>query len=177
MNIANYWIEQIKETKEFKALAETEDTEVIKLQQAIEDLLDNEFIESATEWGIARREKLLSITPFADDTLNDRRFRVLSRWNNKIPYTFRNLVAKLNQMCGKDGYELQLNHNEYSLEIKVELKTKRMLQEVDSLAHIMCPCNLLISVRLKYNKHYILAEDTHRQLQVYSHTGLREEVL
>ena len=177
MSMLDYWIEKIKETKEFKALADTEDIEVLQLQKAIINLMNDQFIESATENGIARREKILAITPFADDTLEDRRFRVLSRWYDKLPYTYRTLLKKLDQMCGEDGYIINLDHNNYSLLIKIELTAKRMFEEVQITTRRIIPANIAITVELRYRQHKELKIYTHGELKDYRHKEIREEAL
>lgn len=177
MSIAKYWRDQVAQLKEFKVIAQSEDPEIAKVSEKITQLIDDQFIQTATEKGIARREKLLSITPYRNDTLNDRRFRVMSLWNNFLPYNYFGLIQRLNTLCGQDGYDINLNHNEYSLEIKVELTTKRMIQAVDTMVRNICPCNLLITIRLKYNKHFIFTGIKHSQLAAHTHRALREEVL
>lgn len=177
MNIREYWIEEIQNVKEFQALASTEDGEIESINQAISDLMSDQFIETATEKGIARREKILSIIPFADDSLADRRFRVLSRWNSKLPYTYLGLVEKLNQLCGEKGYTIELNHNDYTLQIKVELTAKRMEQEVRDMTRKMIPANLALTVELRYRQHKELKRYTHAQLRAFRHRELREEDL
>lgn len=73
------------------------------------------LFRQARETGIARRETMLHIVPFADDTLEDRRFKVQAMWNGKLPYTYRILVEKLDNLCGPGNYVLHLNHGSYSL--------------------------------------------------------------
>lgn len=72
--IKSYWIEEIQDIKEFQVIAEVEDQEMVALEKHIQDLISDQFIQTATEQGIARREKMLKLVPFADDTLESRRF-------------------------------------------------------------------------------------------------------
>lgn len=175
--IKDYWIEEIQKVKEFQVIGNIEDDEVFNLSEELRSLVDNQFIETATEKGIARREKILKIIPFADDTLESRRFKVLSRWNNSLPYTYNVLIQRLDQLCGKGGYTIELNHGEYTLKVKVELTAKRMEQEVNQMVRKMAPANLLVTVELRYNQHKNLRQYTNRQLQQFRHRSIREEVL
>ena len=175
--IQEYWPSILQEIEEFQEMANTENIEFEGLQDAIENLIDDQFIQTATERGIARREKIYKITPFADDSLETRRFRVLARENDKLPYTYRVLENKLNQLCGENGYVMTLNAGEYTLNIKIELVVKRMFDEVDKLVRKMAPSNLVITVELRYNQHLTLAKFTHAQLSQYTHKELREEVI
>ena len=175
--IQEYWPSVLQEIEEFKELANAENIEINGLKESITNLIDDQFIETATERGIARRERIFKITPYADDNLETRRFRVLARENDKLPYTYRVLENKLNQLCGENGYVMTLNAGEYTLNIKIELVVKRMFDEVDKLARKMAPANLIITVELRYNQHLTLAKFTHAQLSQYTHKELREEVI
>lgn len=175
--IKDYWIKEIQKVKEFEVLGLIEDDEVSSLNKELSNLIDDQFIETATEKGIARREKILKITPFADDTLDSRRFRVMSKWGDGLPYTYRSLNERLTQLCGKGGYTIELNHGEYTLKIKVELTAKRMEQEVNQMVRKMAPANILVTVELRYRQHKELTKYTHRELAAYKHKQLREDVL
>lgn len=177
MNIAEYWIKELRKTKEFEALASLEDKELAVLEDLMQQAMDDQFIQTAQEAGIARREKVLSISPFADDTLESRRFKVQALWNSKLPYTYRILVEKLDNLCGDGNYVLQLDHGNYSLVIKIELKAKRMLDSVFGIVRAMIPANLVLTVELRYRQHQELRQYTHNQLSQWKHQELREEVL
>lgn len=175
--IQDYWLDLIKEYREFQELAKTENPEISALLQGASNWLDDQFIQTATEKGIARREKLLKITPFADDDLESRRFRVQAKWNDKLPYTYRELVEKMNNLCGKDGYAMTLDSGDYLLSVKLELTKKRMFDEVARVVRQILPANILLVVELRFNQHSKLANYTHAQLAAYTHAQLREEAL
>lgn len=176
-SIRDYWIEEIKNTKEFTLLSYIEDQELFLVKDGINKLIDDQFIETAAEKGIARREKMLKIVPFADDTLESRRFRVSNRWNESLPYTYRVLTNKLNQMCGNDGYTIDLNRDSYTLKIRIELTQKRMFEETKLMVRRICPANLVIDIELRYNQHKDFVALTHEQLRSYTHNQLRSEVI
>ncbi|GFN35830.1 putative phage tail protein [Tepidimicrobium xylanilyticum] len=175
--IQEYWPSVLQEIEEFKELANTENIEINGLKESITNLIDDQFIQTATERGIARREKMLKISPFADDTLETRRFRVQGVWNDKLPYTYRVLLERLDSLCGPDGYVMELNAGEYSLNIKIELTKKRMFDEVVRITRQIVPANIVITVELRYNQHLTLANFTHEQLSQYTHYQLRNEVI
>jgi len=177
MTIKDLWPPIMQELKEFQKIAEIEETFFERLKQEIQNIVDDQFIQTATEKGIARREKILKISPFADDTLETRRFRVQGLWNDKLPYTYRVLQERLDSLCGPDGYVMELNAGEYSLNIKIELTKTRMFDEVVRFTRQMVPANIIITVELRYNQHLTLANFTHRQLSRYTHYQLRNEVI
>lgn len=177
MSIKDLWPPIMQELKEFKKIAEIEEAFFERLKQEIENIVDDQFIQTATEKGIARREKMLNVSSFADDTLETRRFRVQGVWNDKLPYTYRVLLERLDSLCGPDGYVIELNAGEYSLNIKIELTRRRMFDEVVRITRQMVPANIVITVELRYNQHLTLANFTHEQLSQYTHHQLRSEVV
>ncbi len=177
MQVQEYWPQVIKEYREFEKISTAENPELESIWQEIGNVLDDQFIRTATVNGIARREKMLHITPFADDTLESRRFRVQALWNEKLPYTYRVLVNKLDNLCGEDGYVISLNAGDYELDIKIELTMKRMFDDVAKITRQMVPANLVVTVELRYNQHIKLAQYTHGQLSAFTHDQLRNEVM
>jgi len=175
--IIDLWPPIMQELREFQKIAEIEETFFEQLKQEIQNIVDDQFIQTATEKGIARRERMLNVSPFADDTLETRRFRVQGVWNDKLPYTYRVLLERLDSLCGPDGYVIELNAGEYSLNIKIELTRKRMFDEVVRITRQMVPANIVIAVELRYNQHLTLANFTHGQLKPYTHYQLRNEVI
>lgn len=167
----------MKKVREFRQIAAAENPELETLWQTIGDILDDQFIQRAAESGIARRETMLHIYPYADDDLESRRFRVLARWNDQLPYTYKVLQNKLNQLCGVDGYEIELLAGEYTLSIKIELTKKRMFQEVKEVSNQMIPANIRLVVELRYNQYSTLESFTHSSLTGYTHENLRNEVI
>ncbi len=177
MSIKDYWIKEVQNIKEFKVISDLEDAELLNLKQEVANLIDDQFIETATEKGIARREKMLNIQPYSDDTLESRRFRTSVQWNNQGPYTQNQLINRLANLVGDDGYTIALSHESYTLTVKISLGVKRMLNDAEIMVTNMAPCNLIINVDLLYNRHIDLANFTHEYLGTKTHQQLREEVL
>ncbi|MFQ7027103.1 MAG: putative phage tail protein [Acutalibacteraceae bacterium] len=75
----------LKDVREIKALINTENSEMNLLSAALALYLNNTFVDSADEYGIGRWESILHILPKLTDTLDERRFRVLSRINEQLP--------------------------------------------------------------------------------------------
>ena len=177
MNIRNYWIELIQNIAEMQELASTEDAELALLRDEIAKVLDDQFIETARESGIARWEKVLSIQPFADDTLASRRFRIRSKWANLLPYTYRQLENRIEQIVGVGGYEITLDASTYTLTVLVNLGNARALLDTKQIVDGMVPANLIVTVDLRYNRHQDLTRFTHGGLSALTHYEIKEEVL
>lgn len=141
-SIKGYWIQQIQETKEFQQIANAEDPEVLELKQKIHDLIDEEFIETSTEIGISRREKLLYITPKKSDSLQDRRLAVFAKWGKKTPITYRKLESVLDSMIGNKAYKMELFNDEYYLQVDFELSNYKTVRELKKMLRRLIPANL-----------------------------------
>jgi hypothetical protein len=175
--IESYFPDLLKEVKEFQKIAEAENPELTLLWGELGDLLDNQFIDTATKTGVARREKMIRITPKATDTLEERKFRLLARYNENLPYTLRALQSQLTILCGENGYRLEINYGAFILKAKLELTNKKNVQAVGEMLERIVPANMLLSVELLYNQHLTLRKLTHGQMRGYIQRALREEAL
>ena len=143
--IMDLWPPIMQELREFQKIAEIEDVFFEKLWQEIENIVDDQFIQTATEKGIARREKMLKVVPSADDTLQSRIFRVIARWNDRIPYTWNSLLNKLDVLCGEGNYTIILRNDEYTIDLTTHIGIYDGLDELYNLLDKMIPCNLIIN--------------------------------
>lgn len=167
----------LKDVREIKALMDTETIEMNLLSAALALYLNNTFVDSADEYGIGRWESILGILPKLTDTLDERRFRVLSRINEKLPFTVRSLEQQLATLCGPSGYTVELLHEQYLLKVRVELTAKSKLEDVRALLNRIVPANMVIDLDLLYNQHSDFDGFTHGELAAYTHQQLRDEVI
>lgn len=99
---------------EFKLLDEVSDEMMSEYEDEMQARYDDVLITTATEIGIARREKILGILPDPEDSLEARRAVVLFWWYNRMPYTRRVLEGKIAALCGTGNYTF-----DYDLEEKI----------------------------------------------------------
>lgn len=177
INILNYLPAILKEVKELKALSVCENPELVLLWDALENALNDQFVNDATEYGVSRLESILKIVSKGTDTLNDRKFRILTRLNEKLPYTVRTLQNQLSSLCGENGFTLEVNHAAYTLKVRVELTAKSNFNDVEALLDRVAPANMIIDLSLLYNQHLTLDGFTHSQLSAYTHDQLRNEAI
>lgn len=167
----------IKNYREFKEIAEIENTILTDCWSSSNNVFLDQFIETLTDNGCKRWEKILNIQPKGTDTLEVRRFRIKSRINEDLPYTYNALVNVLNSLCGEGQYTINLYNNEYRLKILIELTAKKLFDEVESTVKRMIPANMILEVSLRYNQYLHFKKYTYGQLSVYTNKQLREEVL
>ena len=132
--------------------------------------MNDQFISEATENGVARREKMLGITPFATDTLDDRKLRLLSRYNENIPYTRKSLAALLESLCGAGGYVLTITTATFTVNVKQETIISETLERI-------LPYNMVFTVELLYNTWAKVKPYKWSEVKPLTWKDLKEEVL
>lgn len=177
-NLIDYLPEFLKNIREYKAiLTDAVQPEMVELYGAIDNAMNDQFIMDATENGVSRWERMLKIVPKATQTLDDRRFAILARMGEQLPYTMTSLKQRLEALCGKDGYSVELDANNYTLTVRIALSAQENFKEVSEMLERIVPANLVIDASLLYNKNKVLSAFTHEQLSAYAHEELRNGVV
>lgn len=166
----------MREYAEIQEIMNAEQPEIDLVWENAENALLNQFLMEANEYGVSRWEAMLQISPKDTDTLDDRRFRILTKLNQQLPYTHRRLEQFLTTICGAEGFTIVLNPAEYSIEIRLAVGYHGALAEVEKLLKMMLPANLIQNIKLMYNPHELFEPYTHGQLSAYTHDQLRKEV-
>lgn len=177
INIIEYVPPILAETKEFKAICAAENAEIERLRTAYLNLFADQFIQTATENGIARQEKIMGIVPKGTDTLEVRRFRLLARKQEKLPYTKWTLPEQLAALCGSDGYSLNIDHATRKITVRVALTVKGMFDSVELLLLKQRPANMLLDLDLMYNQWLTLSAKTWSQMTTTTWYNARNEVI
>lgn len=151
------------EIPQIKQLYELTDKYVSKLVDDYEDVHSDIFIETSTEYGIARREKILGIVPLDTDSLEDRRLRVQSRWYEMSPYTFNGLKKRLIELCG-DEIVVEEDTKNITLHVEVPLSRANQYDVVKSFLESIVPVNMHIELSYRFYHYRELRDKTWRQL-------------
>lgn len=177
IDLKGYLPEVLKDVQEMRAIMDAETSEVQAIWEACEDCMNDQFISESTENGIVRREKMLGITPFVTDTFEDRKLRLLSRYNESIPYTRKNLAALLDSLCGVDGYILTITTADFTVNVKVALGAKKQETIIGETLERILPYNMVFTVELLYNTWERVKPYKWNQFASYMWKDLKEEVL
>ena len=157
--------------QEYSELAEIMDTETPEfrlLESRHNRMIDNRYIISCDEEGIARFEKILGMTPKSDDTLEDRIFRCLTKWNVCLPYNYAFLERKLKELCGTE-YAIDFDIPGQTMIVKIGIAQKNQYDSVVDILDEIVPCNILLNTELLYNQY--------RSLKPYPHIILGQFTL
>lgn len=144
-DLVSYLPPFMREFKEIGAALEAENPEFALVWRAADRVLQNEFIESADEYGISRFEKILNILPSKEDTLESRRARVQTRWFNSVPCTLKAFIAKLVSICGKSNFSVVKEYLNYNIKIAVSLELFGQVEELERTIETMLPCNMTVN--------------------------------
>ena len=162
----------IQEYREIKHIMSSENPEFQLICDESERIKNNQFIQSCDSNGISRFEKILKITPSDNEALQLRISRVLAKWNDVIPYTLKALIDKLDILCGVDNYTINLDTDNYKLNVNVALPIKHAFSVIVATMEEIVPANMICTCRLIYNTHEVIAKYPHYILMQFTHQEL-----
>ncbi len=139
----------LQRVMEFIAITDAQQPEIEKAWAALELVMDNQFIGTATEVGVSIWESELGIVSVASDTLADRKMRILSRYMQNTPCTRNGLETLLQTLCGADGYTLTM-HSPFELTVQVALAVKKQVEIVRETLGRVLPSNIAFTVTPMY---------------------------
>jgi hypothetical protein len=175
--LINYLPPYMQEYMEMQSIMQAEQPEIDSLWSSVETALADQFILDATEYGVMRWESMLKISPKATETLDERKFRILARLNQELPYTLTKLKEMLTALCGADGFLIELEANKYHITIKLAVGNHNNYGEVEKILSGMIPANMTQYVQLMFNTHEMVGKYRHMDLATYTHEKVRNEVL
>lgn len=130
----------LQSVMEFAAITGAQQPEIEAAWDALNLVMDNQFIDTATEAGVTVWEKELGIVPLATDTLEDRKQRLKTAWTYGVVYTYNWLVNWLRGDKGK--FDLPIIKN-YTLYLSVPLSSNP--SDVFIKLQKIMPCNMLVN--------------------------------
>lgn len=142
VNLLSYLPQFMQEYREIRSIMASEEPELRLLWELLRKVFNNQFIQYCDEDGISKFEEMLGLHRYENDTLEIRIFRVLTYWNDQIPYTWRVLVNRMDQLCGAGNYELRPNFNVYELGITTKFDDAKKYDELNNMLKTILPANL-----------------------------------
>lgn len=155
-------------SKDLIDITDAENPEFKLFYNRLSQLLKNRFPDYANERGIRDFEDWLNVSPEPGDSLEDRRFRIKSKLNQQLPYTYIHLHKMLAALCGWGGFELTLE--DFVLSAHLTLETNSQVGAVYELLLSVVPANVLFRVVQYIN------EETDLQLASFLQTGVRLKI-
>lgn len=146
--LLNYLPQVLREVPELKALMAAEQPEIELLWSTQDDILENQFLVSATEYGVKRWERILKIYPKDTDGLEMRRARVLAILRLKLPYTIRWLRGWLDDLCGISNYGLEIEAYTIALTLGYDNipEAEKLVQDIMTMLQAAKPSNMVLNL-------------------------------
>jgi len=144
INLIDYLPPFLQGYREMQAIMTAENPEFQAVSDEGQVVLDNTFILYCNEDGIARFERMLGIYPLPSDPLEARQSRVLTRWNDTVPYTLKTFLVKLKTLQGNDNVQVIFDKDTYTLQVVTHLEKQGQQDDLAYLLKTVVPCNLLI---------------------------------
>jgi len=130
--------------EDFTELADTETVELHLMQGAIDQLFDDQFIETSGLQAVKRREQMLGIQADpAAETMEFRRRRLLNRYQTKPPFTIRYLQRQLDMLVGQGMTVASVNYADRVLTVTASIDNANVFKEVHRTIETVKPANLV----------------------------------
>ena len=165
--------EIIIQIPDIKQVYKAVDKQIEKLTAAVDQMEKDIFLESMGEEKIKAWEKMLRIKPLDDDTLSDRRFRIQSKVLEKLPYSYRVVVRKL-QALVPDKISIERKDEYIAVKLAIALKSKT--KDIAELFDTILPLNMVYEVIVMYHTYKFIENKrmTYGQMQGFTYLDLKE---
>ena len=142
--LIHYLPYQIREFKEYQGITTGEQPEFELAWNCWQEVFDNQYIDTAGNYGLSRWEKMLGITPRATDTLEARRIRIKTRLNNFTPYTFRVFMRMMKFLADGEPFEVCLDPGTYLMRFVLQWGAQGKIESLEWLIQEILPENIAI---------------------------------
>lgn len=140
VDLLSYLPPFMQEYEETKKIAQTENPEFQKIWELIEDARNQLYYVTATEQGLSRFEKMLKIYPTSEDTIESRRARIATIWNDIPPYTYPALLLML-----QGDFEVIPDFKNYLITIKTKINNYGGFRDLAYIIENVIPLNLVVN--------------------------------
>jgi hypothetical protein len=144
INLIDYLPPFLQGYREMQAIMTAENPEFQAVSDEGQVVLDNTFILHCNEDGIARFERMLGIYPLPSDPLEARQSRVLTRWNDVVPYTLKSFLSKLASLQGNNNIQITIYNDQYKIKVVTHLEKQGQQDDLAYLFKTVLPCNLVV---------------------------------
>lgn len=176
-NMIDYLPDNLRRVREFSELCTVNDPDKAEMKGDMDIDTDDFFTPSATADGIERWESIMQITAPGGATIEERRFTLSSRVNNRSPFSEKRIIGMLDTLLGNVNYDFTMSLSTFILTVDLEIGTKYMIDSVKELLNNVVPAHIDVMVNIKWNTHQMLSVYTHEQLSEHTHSEIQEMTL
>lgn len=133
-----------KEIQDFRELDQTASIELDILNEAIEQLFNNQFVLTSDENAVKRREKILGIQANpVTESLDFRKKRILNRFQTKPPFTKQYLQERLDFLVGKGRAVVEVNPKTFIFTVTTSIDDAPLFKELEYTIKTTIGANLI----------------------------------
>jgi len=166
----------LREIVELKKLFSALENEIAIISSFQKEVFDGQFIFYCDLKYIQKFEDILGIVDMGGYTNEERRKKIIIKFNEKLPYTVFRFKESLNIICGNDNYFLFIIYSQYRLVLRIKTNNKMEYKEVISLVDRMVPANMETTV-VCFNTHEVVGRFKHCDLERFTHSQIYSEIL
>jgi uncharacterized protein YmfQ (DUF2313 family) len=159
-----------REIEDFVELADTETIELDLMGSAVDQLFDDQFVETSGLQAIKRREQMLGIQ--ADpttETLDFRRKRILNRYQTKPPFTIRYLQRQLDMLVGQGMAIVSVDTANRVLTVAANIDNANVFKEVLRTIETIKPANMVYQQNTALQEGITLKEHISMQEMIWNY--------
>lgn len=139
-----YLPEILRNIREFGEITGAEEPIFEKHQEAIHQMLKDQFVMSAGDMGLKRYERMLGIAGGSGDAPEDRRFRILAKINNRLPYSMGWLRGKLDALFGAENYTLERDAAAHKLVVETDVQFESVILDLYADLRKSIPASMIL---------------------------------
>ena len=140
------WPSFLSDLVEFQRLADAEQPEFDSATALVSGAAQEFSIFTMSEYGAGRWEEIFGIVPNPNDTLENRRSRIITRYLSALPYTYRSLLRYLDGVTG-GTYMVNLDAANYELFVSARLTGYDQKTALLATLTEMLPANILLKLQ------------------------------
>lgn len=137
--------EILKEIPQIVELYKLTDEFISKLEDDAGAVADDAMIDTSTDYGLARREKILGITANTSDDEDARRMRIKSEWTAAVvnePVSRKFIEQKIRSFFDDKSASISINYETMQLEISIHDKNIKKAQILCEYINKYLPVNM-----------------------------------
>ncbi len=143
VDLWQYLPEYLKQYKELIFLFAAEEPHFQILVKDTIKLLNNMFIDTATDEGLKRFEKILQLYPNPGDTIEVRRSNVKANWFSNKVYTLKTLLTRLQLLQQNENVQLYWDEDDiHLLHVITRLEQMGQVDRLHEILEAMLPANV-----------------------------------
>lgn len=149
--LLNYLPKFMANIEEIRAIMNSCEENITDINTKLQEILENFFIKDANLYAIERYENIVGIIPNLVDSLDTRKDKIISKYNETLPFTLEKLILMLNNICGENNYKLWMEYDKFILNFRLALNKKELKESVNIFLDRIVPVNIILKVDLDYN--------------------------